>query len=86
MTLSEMEARMGSGEFMDWVAYYNAEPFGAWRDNLHAGIVASAVWRAVGGNKSIKATDFILVSAEEKRKTSLESALGWFRAVAKRKD
>lgn len=48
MTVSELLARVSSRELSEWMAYYSIEPFGAERDNLHAGIIASAtvnLWR-----------------------------------------
>ncbi|HEX6962109.1 MAG TPA: hypothetical protein VF175_09600 [Lacipirellula sp.] len=44
-----------------WQAYYRIEPWGVWRDNLHAGIIASAVYAAnANGPASINPTKFIL--------------------------
>ncbi|MBX7237669.1 MAG: DUF4035 domain-containing protein [Caldilineales bacterium] len=34
---------MSSLEFSEWIAYYNLEPFGLERFDLHAGIVASTI-------------------------------------------
>lgn len=48
MTVAELLARISSRELSEWMAYYSIEPFGAERDNLHAGIIASAtvnLWR-----------------------------------------
>lgn len=36
--------RMSSHELSEWMAYYSIEPFGAERDNLHAGIIAKAIY------------------------------------------
>lgn len=36
-----MLERVSSSELTEWMAYYQLEPFGQERDNLHAGIIAS---------------------------------------------
>ena len=57
--MRELWLRMDAREFAQWKAYYQLEPFGAERDNLHAGIIASAI---SGG----KPADFLVgPSAEE---------------------
>ena len=37
---------MSSLEFTEWMAYYRIEPFGPWRSDYQAGIVAAAVVNA----------------------------------------
>lgn len=32
---------MSSSELSDWIDYYKLEPWGAWRDNYHAALIAS---------------------------------------------
>ena len=32
---------MSSSELSDWIDYYKIEPWGAWRDNYHAALIAS---------------------------------------------
>jgi Protein of unknown function (DUF4035) len=34
---------MPSRHFAEWQAYYRMEPFGAWRDNYHAALIASTI-------------------------------------------
>ena len=40
-TVAELSATMGSSELSDWIDYYKLEPWGAWRDNYHAALIAS---------------------------------------------
>ena len=49
---------MDAHEFAQWKAYYQLEPFGADRDNLHAGIIAASL---SGGNPA----DFLVGGAGE---------------------
>jgi len=82
---------MSAAEFDEWGNYYAVEPFGAARDNLHAGIVASVIANAAramsGGKKSdpFKPTDFLLQTADERQKRSLAAGVAKLRGMAKRK-
>jgi hypothetical protein len=62
MTVGELMARMGAGELVEWMAYYSIEPWGAERDNLHAGIIAATVANSNRDpkKKALKADDFML--------------------------
>lgn len=43
MPVREMLQRIDSRELTEWMAYYELEPFGAMRGDLHAGIIASTI-------------------------------------------
>lgn len=52
-----------SSELTELLAFYQLEPFGAYRDDLRAGVVASAVYNAarISNEQPIwKADDFLL--------------------------
>ncbi len=78
---------MSAREYADWWRYYGEEPFGVNRDNLHAGIIASAVINASGnrrrGSKAMSPDDFMLRSREEQRERSTAEALAFFDAVSR---
>lgn len=68
MTVQELLMRISSLELAEWAAYYEIEPFGQERDNLHAGIVAATVANVNRGKgkKPVQAGDFMLrVHADE---------------------
>lgn len=53
--------------FAEWKKYYEIEPFGQLRDNLHAGIVAASVWQSQmepRDRETIKLADFLLDDEE----------------------
>lgn len=77
---------MSASEYQEWKLYYASEPFGAWRDNLHAGIIASVVANAFrkASARALTPQDFILMTSEERRQTSLARGLSALRALAKR--
>jgi hypothetical protein len=43
MTVADLLSRMSAREFNEWTAYYQLEPLGEQRDDLHAGIIAATV-------------------------------------------
>jgi hypothetical protein len=57
MTVGELLGRISSRELSEWMAYYMLEPFGAERDNLHAGLVAAMVHNVNRDPKRGKAAD-----------------------------
>jgi len=42
MSVAECQARVSSEEFAEWQVYYTLEPWGEWRADLRAGIIAAA--------------------------------------------
>ena len=61
MTVREMLARIDSKELSEWMAYYELNPFGAVRDDLQAGIIASTIANVNRGknDKSFTPSDFM---------------------------
>ena len=43
MTVRELLDRIDSRELAEWVAFYSLEPFGGYREDLQAGIIASTI-------------------------------------------
>ena len=62
MTRDEMMERMSSTEFSTWMAKYNISPFGAVRDDLRAGMIASPLIniQLAKGETRTKPGDWIL--------------------------
>lgn len=85
-TVRELEDGMTARELRDWVVYYDLEPFGAARDNLHAGIIASVIANQYQrkGAQPITPADFMLVSREERRQRSLARGVAQLTALARR--
>ena len=56
-----MTTQLTSKQFGEWIAYQNIEPFGEWRDDLRAGIMASTVANSVRakGQQAAKPSDFM---------------------------
>ncbi|MBL8268056.1 hypothetical protein [Steroidobacter sp.] len=68
MTVEELDERISSAEFSQWIAYSNIEPFGYPMDNFRMGVPAAAFVNAIRSTvpvpkgrprpKAIKASDF----------------------------
>lgn len=78
---------MSAREYDDWWRYYREEPFGVNRDNMHAGIIASAVINSSGnrrrGSKALTPDDFMLRTREEQRDRDTAESLAFLSAIAK---
>lgn len=45
MTVGELERRMTGRELAEWRGFYDLEPFGAWRQDFNAALVAASnIW------------------------------------------
>lgn len=87
MTVAELNRRMTSREFGQWMEFYKAEPFGPMRDNLHAGIVASMLFNANRrkGARPMGASDFLLMSERERMERTTKKTLAAVKALAEPK-
>lgn len=81
---------MGARELHDWTLFWQAEPWGSTRDNLHAGLVAAAVQapHVRRGKRPPTFKDFMLrdaAAAQDERRAQTVSTIASLRAMAKRK-
>jgi len=87
--VEELERTTSAREMQDWSYFYGVEPWGASRDNMHAGIVASTVFNMnrAASEKARSFTDFMLKEhdpeAEGREKT--QKFVAALRALAKPK-
>ena len=73
-------------ELAEWEAYWMVEPWGPYRDNIHAGLICSILANVNRRKGSPETTyeDFMLVDKEQQQRIETERALAWFRSMAKR--
>lgn len=71
----------------DWAEYWTLEPWGAMRDNLHTGIMASLLFNAHRGQgqEPRQPQDFMITDADSKKEVALQQFVARLRAVAKPK-
>ncbi len=74
---------MGCNDYDLLQRYWHEEPWGAYRDNIHAAIIAREIRRGtVKGAHAIK--DFLLQVPERKAQEERSGFFGMFRAMANR--
>lgn len=75
--------------FREWLEYEQLEPFGQWRDNFHAAMIAAILANANRDPKRtpapIKMSEFFYVDAETERENADKKILGALRAASKTK-
>lgn len=82
--MAELEASLGAAEYERWKAYYRQEPWGTFRDNLHAAQIASTVAN-YGFRKPKRAAtvdDFLIKTKEERSADNRTKLLSFFRAMS----
>ena len=85
--MEELSVRLSSSALTRWIAYYELEPFGAWRDNYHVAqlcqLMASA-WSSKGQEFSL--ADFMYTDPDQRHATQqqeiAESLLAYARTQA----
>ena len=69
-TVSELQRRMSSREFSEWVAFYGLEPFGFQAEFMgHAQTAATIVNVNRGKGKPVKVQDFMPKEPEQQQQT-----------------
>lgn len=84
--MAELETTLGADELDCWYAYWVEEPWGSYRDNIHAGLIASACLapHQKPGNRATF-EDFMIKSAAKRRADDTAQSLDWLMSVAKPK-
>jgi hypothetical protein len=80
MTVEQLLENMSYEEFKEWQAYYEIEPFGEYKKDFRAGIIASSIFnskRTKQSDKIFSPTDFIpnfdsKAKSKDKRKQTVE--------------
>ena len=69
MTVRELLSKIDSKELSEWAAFYSIEPFGYFRSDMQAGIIASTVANCnrTKNSRSFKPMDFMPFGEHTKR-------------------
>ena len=75
--VDDINHRMSSAELQDWQAYESAEPFGAKRDNYHAGLIAALIHNLHCDERDapLSPDDFMLKSDAQRARESTRSLM-----------
>ena len=76
MTVSRLERELPYRELVEWMEEYRRDPWGTWRDNSHAALIASVVANAFRGKdaRAFTVDDFMLLDPETAAKQKAERA------------
>lgn len=68
---------MSSREFAEWLAFFQLEPFGPWRDDYRAGIVAATTANCAMGRegKALGPEDFVPTFGPRDEKEAVQRQL-----------
>lgn len=82
-SVAEMKSGLTQREYLSWQRYWIEEPWGPWRDNLHAALLAREVIRphAKAGVK-IELEDFMVRQPEDVQRSKRTAAILRLAAVA----
>ncbi len=79
---------MGSSELSEWKTFWAREPWGAYRDNLHAALICSLIANAFRDPKksgAVSFQDFMLADREKHQAKKTSEFINFLKAVAKPK-
>ena len=85
-TVGELERTLTSTELVEWMALYELEPFGAWRDNYHAAMQASLLLNINRGRNSApsKISDFMYRDRDSQREKDTSCFMAGLKLLAKK--
>lgn len=86
-SVAELGQTVSAREMQDWAEYWTLEPWGAMRDNLHTGIMASLLFNANRGQgqEPRQPQDFMITDGESAKETKMQKFVANLRAMAKPK-
>jgi hypothetical protein len=75
MSIARMRSTLSQREFMRWRKYWEFEPWGPWRDNMHAALIARSVLQPhVKKGSKISLDDFMLMLPDLRRQKDQKEA------------
>lgn len=85
---TEIEQSVAARDVEEMAQFYGEEPWGSYRDNIHAAIVASTIRNTFRkkGSRAVDWQTFMLVDKTEHKRGNLSKFVSWMRAMAKPKD
>lgn len=82
-TVEELSARLSSSALTRWMAFYELDPWGSWRDNFHMARLAALYTQAHSKpNAEISLSDFFYQDPEQAHQDTQEAIRLRFLALA----
>lgn len=83
-TVKEMKDSLSQREYLSWQKYWQEEPWGPYRENLHAALIAREV-RRPQLKKGAKVTldDFMVISPRRRQAEATSGLVNFLKLIAK---
>lgn len=78
-----MKRSMSLRSYLGWRRYWDEEPWGPWRDNLHTAIIAKEI-RRVWSERAAKLDDFFYRLPDDRRVDGRMNVINVLKAIARR--
>jgi hypothetical protein len=78
---------LSARELDEWLIFWQLEPWGPIRDNMHAGLIASTIANVNRrkGSAPIRFSEFMLLDRESEQARRRSAFVGWLKRAAKAK-
>lgn len=74
---------MSQREYINWRKYWDAEPWGSWRDNMHAAIIAREIRRPqLKKGARVSIDDFMMIPPEHRQQQAKAHYLGLLKLLS----
>lgn len=80
-----MRLTVTQSEYLGWLAYWRVEPWGPWRDNVHAAIIAREIQRPQlkrGQAHKIPLDRFMLIDPDERQRRANQQLFTMLQALS----
>lgn len=79
-----MRASLSQREYLGWQQYWQEEPWGPYRANIHAALIAREIRRPqLRKGAKCELDDFMLVNPERRRREASENFVNYLRLISK---
>jgi hypothetical protein len=84
LDIDAMKASMSQRQYLGWQRYFEVEPWGPWRDNLHAAVIAREVRRTMQTKRGSKISldQFMLKTSGERAVEAEKKVIATLGAIA----
>ncbi len=88
LSVTEIEQTFAAREVEEWHEYYAREPWGAWRDNVHAAQICALLFNInrAKGTRRVSYKDFLLTDAQQHKVSARARVVNFFRSIGKPKN
>lgn len=84
--LPSQVSEIGASDYDLLTRYWKAEPWGPWRDNMHAAVIAREIRRPwINDQSKNLLSDFLLIDPDQRQQQSAAGFIQLFKTIAKKR-